>query len=96
MQALTDSTALTTFYMAATPRPGTEGAFEEGIRRLADCGTIDGVRLSVIDLTGTSAALRGQMPETECPECPEALATYLEDQLASREGVHVDLDVSIA
>ncbi|MFD1210678.1 hypothetical protein ACFQ36_01305 [Arthrobacter sp. GCM10027362] len=88
-------TALATFYIAATPRPGTEHVFEDCIRRLAARGTVDGVRFSVLELAGTSAALRGEMPQEECPQCPEALATYLEDQLVAREGIYVDLDVNI-
>ncbi|NKX52137.1 hypothetical protein HER39_16495 [Arthrobacter deserti] len=87
---------MTTFYMAATPRPGSEDLFEAAIRRLAERGTVDGVRFSVLEATEASAALRGEMPQAECPESPEALATYLEDQLVAREGIYLNLDVNIA
>ncbi|MFD1210900.1 hypothetical protein ACFQ36_02435 [Arthrobacter sp. GCM10027362] len=86
---------VTTFYMSATPRPGTEDAFEECIRRLAAKGTAEGARFSIIELTRTSAALRGEMPAAECPDCPEELATYLEDRLDCMEDIHLDLDVHI-
>jgi hypothetical protein len=87
---------LTTFYMAAAPRPGTEDSFRDSIRRLAECGTVDGVRFFVLETADTRAALRGEMPQDECPQSPEALATYLEDQLAARAGIYLDLDVNIA
>ncbi|NKX54446.1 hypothetical protein [Arthrobacter mobilis] len=87
---------LATFYAAATPRTGTEDVFEKCIRQLADRETVDGVRFSILEVTPVSAALRGEMPLAECPECPEALATYLEDQLVSREGIYLNLDVNIA
>jgi hypothetical protein len=87
---------VTTFYMAAAPRPGTEDMFRESIRRLAERGTVDGVRFFVLETADTSAALRGEMPQGECPQSPEALATYLEDQLVARAGICLDLDVHIA
>jgi hypothetical protein len=87
---------LTTFYIAATPRPGTEDVFEDSIRRLADRGTVDGVRFSLLEINAGNAALRGEMPQDACPGAPEALATYLEDQLVCREGIYLDLDVNIA
>jgi hypothetical protein len=87
---------LATVYVAATPRPGTEEAFADSIRRLAGRGNVDGVRFSVLEATGDTAALRGEMPQDQCPEAPEALATYLEDQLVAREGIYLNLDVSIA
>jgi hypothetical protein len=87
---------LTTFYIAAAPRPGTEDFFRDSIRRLAERETIDGVRFSVLEAADTGAALRGEMPQRACPQSPEALATYLEDQLAARAGIYLNLDVNIA
>ena len=86
---------LTTFYMSATPRTGAEDAFEECIRRLADKVAAGGARFAIIELTRTNAVLRGEMPATECPDCPEELATYLESHLDWLEGIHLDLDVHI-
>lgn len=51
-----------TFYAAATARPGTEGFFEQSLHRLAGRRTVDGVRLSALEITGTNAVLSGEMP----------------------------------
>jgi hypothetical protein len=84
-----------TFYAAATPRPGAEGAFRRAVERLAGQEKIDGVQFDVLEIAGTSAALRGHIRRAECPQAPEALATYLEDQLAAREGIQLNLDVTL-
>jgi hypothetical protein len=83
------------FYAAATPRPGTEKIFEQCLHRLAARRMVDGVRISVLEIAGTSAVLCGELPRDRCPKRPEALATYLEDQLIVREGVYVSLDVNL-
>lgn len=83
------------FYAAATPRPGTEGAFEQSLHRLAGRRMVDGVRFSVLEIAARRAVLCGELPRDRCPTRPEALATYLEDQLIVRVGVYVDLDVNI-
>ncbi|MFD1213995.1 hypothetical protein ACFQ36_18320 [Arthrobacter sp. GCM10027362] len=88
-------TSQAAFYAAATPRPGTEEAFEQSLHRLAGRRTVDGVRLSVLEIEDSRAVLCGEMPKDRCPTRPEALATYLEDQLIVRVGVYVNLDVNI-
>ena len=83
------------FYASATPRPGTEAAFEQSLHRLAGRRTVDGVRYSVLEIAGSSAVLCGELPEDRCPKRPDALAAYLEEQLIIRAGIYLDLEVNI-
>jgi hypothetical protein len=83
------------FYAAATPRPGAEGAFHRAVQRLAGSGHVGGIHFDVLEVTGLSAALRGRIFQKEYPDAPEALASYLEDELAAREGIRLNLDVTI-
>ncbi|MFD1212930.1 hypothetical protein ACFQ36_12865 [Arthrobacter sp. GCM10027362] len=82
------------FTMTATPREGGERIFRNSIGRIAADGA-GGATFGTVELADSAAVLRGEIVADPRLVTNRSLAEYLEDTLASKEDIHLDLDVRI-
>jgi hypothetical protein len=82
------------FTMTAEPRRGSEQSFRSHIDQIVANGAGAAV-FSLVDLGNGSVTLRGEMVHDRRTMSSEALEEYLEDVLASREGIRLNLSVNI-
>jgi hypothetical protein len=83
------------FTMTAVPRPGGEQSFRSHIDQIVANGAGAAV-FSIVDIGNGSATLRGEVNHDPRTVTSEALEEYLEDVLASREGIRLNLSVNIS
>ncbi|NKX51619.1 hypothetical protein HER39_13795 [Arthrobacter deserti] len=81
------------FSMTATPRSGGGQSFRNDIEQL-EGGSVGGAIFTINELTDTSATLTGRTPVKLATSDAE-LATYLQDEIESQEGISLDLEVTI-
>jgi hypothetical protein len=82
------------FTMTASPREGGERIFRDSIQQILDNGA-GGATFSAVDIASSAAVLRGETTGDPRLVTGRSLAEYLADTLASKEAIHLDLDVRI-
>jgi hypothetical protein len=83
------------FTMTAAPRRGGEQSFRSHVDQIVANGAGAAV-FSLVDIDNGSATLHGVMVHDRRTITSEALEEYLEDVLASREGIELNLSVTIS
>ena len=82
------------FTVKAAPREGGEQIFRTSIDRIVASG-VGGAVFNVVEVTDSSAVLRGEMVTDARMATDHGLAEYLDDALVSKEGIKLDLDAQI-
>lgn len=81
------------FTMTAAPRPGGEQYFRNHIDHIVANGAKAAV-FSIVSISDGSATFRGEVSHDPRTMTSEALEEYLEDVLAAREGIQLNLSVN--
>jgi hypothetical protein len=82
------------FTLNAAPCDGGGQMFRSGIERIVSHGVGDAV-FSVVDVSDTSAVLRGKMVSDVSMASDHRLAEYLDNTLVPQEGIRLDFEVQI-
>jgi hypothetical protein len=80
------------FTMTASPHKGGEQVFHNSIELVVENG-VGGASFIPLEVGGTQAVLQGEIIADRRLVTDRALAEYLEDTLASKESIHLDLSV---
>jgi hypothetical protein len=82
------------FTLTAAPRDGGEQIFRSSVEQIMGNGA-GAASFSSIEIAESAAVLRGEIAGDRRMVTERGLAEYLEDILASKEAIHLDLDVRI-
>ena len=82
------------FTLTATPRDGGEQIFRSSVEQIVGNGA-GAASFSAVEIAGSTAVLQGEMAGDRRMVTERGLAEYLEDVLASKEAIYLDLDVRI-
>lgn len=85
---------LTIFTMTAAPREGGEQIFRSSVEQIAANGA-GNATFSVVEMADSTAVLRGEITGDSRLVTDRSLAEFLTDALASKEAIHLDLEVRI-
>lgn len=82
------------FTLIATPRDGGEQIFRSSAEQIVGNGA-GAASFSFVEISDSTAELRREIVGDRRMVTERGLAEYLEDLLASKEAIHLDLDVRI-
>lgn len=80
------------FTMTVSPREGDEQVFRNSVGLVAENG-VGGASFMPVEIGSTQAVLQGEIFADRRLVTDRGLAEYLEDTLASKESIHLDLSV---
>jgi len=82
------------FTVNVLPREGSEQLFRNSIEKMVENG-VGGASFAPVEIGRTQAVLQGEIIADLRLVTERGLAEYLEDTLASKESIHLDLSLTL-